>query len=77
MANNTLAIGALADDLGYGFIVVDTNATVGAFAVQGTPTLEPATWQYYALVVLSALLLRARLRPQFRALPQPIIDEPH
>ena len=73
--NNTGATGLGASDAGSGFLF-SAKTDIAAFAVQGTPTPEPATWQLAGLAALSAIVLRARLRPQFRALAQAVAHVP-
>ena len=52
LSNNTGVRGLFEADFGSGFEEVTFDIT-GAFAVQGTPTPEPATWQLAGLAMLT------------------------
>jgi hypothetical protein len=70
--NNIGAGGLGSSDTGNGFTFSNTLSPISAFAVQGTPAPEEDTWQYLALALVSAFLLRSRLR----TLAQPVVHEP-
>jgi hypothetical protein len=74
--NNIGVAGLAAGNNGSGFLFSAPETSIGAFAVQGTPTPEPATWQLAALAALSAIVLRPRLGSQIRALAQPVAHVP-